>query len=136
MKKISYTEVATITGDILKRSSLDLCNIEFVVGVSRGGLFPAMVVSTALMKPLTVAYIDKGDNVYFDRAEWLKGKRVLLVDDVVRTGKTTSKIKDLLLKTGSLSVTTLAPYYLATARLYVPDYGSPINEDVSFPWDR
>ena len=93
MKKITYEEVAKTIQDILAEFKPVLGDIEFVVGISRGGLFPAMVAATTLVKPLTVAYIDKEDNVYFDRTEWIKDKSVLLVDDIVRTGKTMGKIK-------------------------------------------
>ena len=96
MKMVTYKEIARILNGILRDSGPALDDIEFVVGISRGGLFPAMVVSTAMPKPLVAAYIDKQDNVYFDRAEWIKGKKVLLVDDIVRTGKTINKIKELL----------------------------------------
>jgi adenine/guanine phosphoribosyltransferase-like PRPP-binding protein len=115
MRKTSYEEVSAITQRLLGEFKSELRNIEFIVGISRGGLFPAMVVSTAMVKPLVVAYIDKQDGVYFDRAEWIEGRNVLLVDDIVRTGKTIHKIKDLLLEKGALSVTMLTPYYLKEA---------------------
>jgi hypoxanthine phosphoribosyltransferase len=136
MKKITYGEIAKTLDGILEELGSALGDIEFVVGVSRGGLFPAMVVSTTLVKPLTVAYIDKQDNVYFDRAEWINGKKVLLVDDIVRTGKTMDKIRNLLLLEGALSVVTLAPYCLEAARNHAPCYGRMVYEDISFPWDE
>ena len=136
MKKLTYGDVADVLGDILKNEELAKRDVEFVVGVSRGGLFPAMVISTALVKPLVVAYIDKQDNVYFDRVEWIYGKKVLLVDDIVRTGKTMNKIKKLILASGAFSVVTLAPFYLETARQYAPDRGRMIREDMMFPWDK
>jgi hypoxanthine phosphoribosyltransferase len=136
MKKVTYEKVAKVLGGILRESGPNLDDVEFVVGISRGGLFPAMVVSTAMAKPLVVAYINKQDDVYFDRAEWIKGKKVLLVDDIVRTGKTINKIKELLLKEGVSSVTTLTPYYLESAKRHAPDYGLMIREDVAFPWDE
>jgi hypoxanthine phosphoribosyltransferase len=135
MKKVTYEEIAKIVDDILRKSSQALGNIEFVIGISRGGLFPSMVVSTMMVKPLVVAYIDKQDNVYFDRPEWIKNKKVLLVDDIVRTGKTIHKIKKLLLKDGAFSVATLTPYYLESAKPRAPDYGRMTSEDIVFPWD-
>jgi adenine/guanine phosphoribosyltransferase-like PRPP-binding protein len=135
MKTVTYEETAVILNAILKKSGPDLAGIEFVVGVSRGGLFPAMVVSTKMIKPLVVAYIDKQDNVYFDRVEWIKNKKVLLVDDIVRTGKTIDKIKELLLKEGASRVVTLAPYYLESVERHAPDYGLMSREDIAFPWD-
>jgi hypoxanthine phosphoribosyltransferase len=69
MKEVSYGEVAKIIEGLLTDFETAFEEVEFVVGVSRGGLFPAMVVSTALVRPLVVAYINKQDEVYFDRAE-------------------------------------------------------------------
>jgi adenine/guanine phosphoribosyltransferase-like PRPP-binding protein len=135
MKTVTYTELAKILESIIKKPGADLRNIEFVVGVSRGGLFPAMVVATKIVKPLIIAYIDKQDNVYFDRAEWIRDKKVLLVDDIVRTGKTMNKIKKLLLATGAISVATLTPYFLEKAKRFAPDYGFVTRDDIKFPWD-
>lgn len=136
MKKVSYEEVAKITESLLTDFEAAFKGVEFVAGISRGGLFPAMVVATAMAKPLVIAYIDKRDNVYFDRAEWIRGKKVLLVDDVVRTGKTMGKIKKLLVESGAASVATLAPYYLESAKRYAPDCGRITREDIIFPWDE
>ena len=136
MEKITYGEIAETLENILQESAPVFGNIEFIVGVSRGGLFPAMVVSTKMVKPLVVAYIDKQDNVYFDRTEWIRGKKVLLIDDVVRTGKTMGKIKKLLLEAGVSSVATLAIYYLASTQQLAPDHGKMIDEDIEFPWDE
>lgn len=135
MKKVSYEAVAEILKGILKKAEPALKNVEFVVGVSRGGLFPAMVVSTKIGKPLVVAYIDKQDHVYFDRPEWIRDRKVLLVDDIVRTGKTMDKIKKLLLKEGAFSVATLAPYHLEVVKQFAPDHGLVTREDIMFPWD-
>jgi hypoxanthine phosphoribosyltransferase len=136
MKKVTYANVAEVLGGILRESEPVLGDIEFVVGVSRGGLFPAMVAATAMVRPLIVAYIDKQDNVYFDRTEWIRGKTVLLVDDIVRTGKTMDKIRGLLLEQGAFSVATLAPYYLESAKSHAPDHGTMTGEDIVFPWDE
>jgi hypoxanthine phosphoribosyltransferase len=136
MKQVTYQEVAGVLDGILAESQPALGGVEFVVGISRGGLFPAMVVSTSIIKPLVAAYIDKQDNVYFDRGAWIHGKNVLLVDDIVRTGKTMDKIRELLLKEGAASVRTLTPYYLEAAKHKAPDHGILIPEDVTFPWDE
>ncbi|MGB7957396.1 MAG: phosphoribosyltransferase [Minisyncoccia bacterium] len=136
MKTVTYEEVTKGLDAILWEFGSSLGDVEFVVGVSRGGLFPAMVVATALVKPLVVAYIDKQDNVYLDRGVWVREKKVLLVDDIIRTGKTINKIKELLLGEGASFVTTLAPYYLKEAKDFAPDYGRMITQDISFPWDE
>jgi hypoxanthine phosphoribosyltransferase len=136
MKSVTYEDIARAVGEIIVESRGDLDRVEFVVGISRGGLFPAMVVATTLVKPLVAAYIDKQDNVYFDRGEWIAGKKVLLVDDIIRTGKTIGKIKELLLKEGAAEVKMLTPYYLAEANEHAPHFGKVSAEDIVFPWDE
>lgn len=88
-----------------------------VVGVSRGGLFPALILSHALNIPLTpVSYSSKGgkgDNKNhtnilptFDATE----SPVLLVDDIVDSGLTMKEIADHLTSSG-IEVYTLALFY-------------------------
>lgn len=132
----TYTEIETDLKKLLSFWEKELSDVEFIVGISRGGLFPAMVVSTSLVKPLVAAYINKQDEVFFDRDEWIKDKNVLIVDDIVRTGKTIGKIKQLVLVRGAKSVRTLTPYYLDRKKSTEPTYGSESDEDVFFPWDE
>lgn len=127
--------MAAVVKKLLSDPRADFDETEFIVGISRGGLFPAMVVATALMRPFAAAYIDKEDNVYFDRRSWIGGKKILLVDDIVRTGKTMGKIRSLLFKNGAAEVKTFTPYYLENAAIY-PDHGKKIPDDPVFPWDE
>ncbi|MHB8483655.1 MAG: phosphoribosyltransferase [Nitrospiria bacterium] len=133
MKKASYNQVFRSLNKTLKNVNPN--EVDFIVGISRGGLLPAMHVSTKLVKPLVAAYIDKKDNVYFDRDEWVKGKEVLLVDDIVRSGKTLLKIKNLLLSKGVKGVNTLSIYCL-TKSLVKPNYSELSIPDIFFPWDE
>ena len=132
MKK-TYSQIEEDVQRLLNTHSLD--NIDFVVGISRGGLIPAMVISTKLVKPLVVAYIDKWDNVYFDRDEWIFNRNVLVVDDIVRTGKTINKITRLMLHKGAKLVETFTPYTLESGE-YRPTFTSFVKEDIDFPWDN
>ena len=140
MTNKTYTEIEKDLKSLLSYWEKELQNVEFIVGISRGGLFPAMVVSTTLIKPLVAAYINKEDQVFFDRNDWIVGKNVLIVDDIVRTGKTIGKIKQLILVRGAASVRTLTPYYLKKAKTcdmqMEPTYGTEIEEDILFPWDE
>lgn len=96
--------------------------IDFIVGVSRGGLIPAAWLATRVDKPLITVYIDRKDNVYLDRINWIKNKRVLLIDDVIRSGKTSKKIIDLLMKLGIKSIDTFFVY-------------KDKNNELILPWD-
>jgi hypoxanthine phosphoribosyltransferase len=111
--------------------------IEFVIGVSRGGLIPAVLVATKLDKPLVAAYINKRDEIFFDREEWLKGKTVLIVDDIVRSGKTLNLLVKYLTKTEIKTILIYTVFSVPTLRKYEISVSSEeVKDDVRFPWDH
>lgn len=114
-----------------------LKTVDFVVGISRGGLVPAALVATRINKPLVAMYIDKQDNMYIDRTDWLDGKNILLVDDVCRTGKTLSlAVKLLEEKAHPSKVTTMTVYDEdCNGKVYTPSYSFRMHKEVIMPWD-
>lgn len=112
----------------------ELVAIDFVVGISRGGLIPAVLIATALDKPLVAVYIDRHDRVYLDRSAWLRGKRLLLVDDIVRTGKTFKKMRALLTRSRPKSIASFTLYCLKDASFF-PTWTRRITSDRAMPWD-
>lgn len=113
--------------------------IDIVIGMSRGGLIPAVLVSTKLNKPLVTAYINKKDEIFFDRSEWIKEKNVLIVDDIVRSGKTMNFLKTYLEKnTNPNSILIYTIYAVTSMRdnfLNIAVSTTEVKEDVKFPWD-
>ncbi len=97
-------------------------DIDFVIGVSRGGLIPAVWIATHLNKPLITAYIDKEDNVYLDRTKWIKNKNVLIIDDVIRSGKTCRKIEKIVL---DCNVKKIYNFFVF----------EDVNNNMILPWD-
>lgn len=112
----------------------DLRRVDFVVGVSRGGLIPAALIATRIDKPLVAVYIDKKDQVYLDRKGWIRGKRILLVDDIVRTGKTFRKMLALLKKSGVQEIKSFTLFCLRSSRVR-PTWTTLISHDQKMPWD-
>lgn len=133
--KTSFSECFHVIDNIIAENIKKFDEVEFVVGISRGGLFPAAYVATKLDKPLVVAYIDKKDNVFFDRSTWIKNKRILVVDDIVRTGKTLNKIVGLLKTKKPKNVKTLTIYSLFSAKK-LSDFCLLTTTDILFPWDK
>lgn len=113
----------------------DLENIDFVVGISRGGLIPATLIAMAVDKPLITVYIDPDDNVYMDRGEWITNKRVLLVDDIIRTGSTFEKMTELIKTANPTSIQSFTLYSLHGASIQ-PTWSLPVDEDRAMPWDK
>ncbi|MCU0653642.1 MAG: phosphoribosyltransferase [Candidatus Pacebacteria bacterium] len=117
-----------------------LSQFEVIVGMSRGGLVPAALLATYLGKPLVVVYIDKEDRIYVDRVDWVKGKNALVVDDIIRTGKTLRLVKEYLEKNvGPASMQFFALYAVTPLRntnYDFPAFAQKTDKDVIFPWDH
>ncbi len=110
--------------------------VEFVIGVSRGGLIPAVLVATKLNIPLVAVYINKQDEIFFDREEWVKGKTVLIVDDIIRSGKTLDLLVKHLLKTEIKDILVYTIFSVPSLRKYEVSVNSEeIEEDIKLPWD-
>ena len=121
--------------NLINRVNLENNDFDFVVGISRGGLIPAALLATKLNKPLASTYIDKQNNVYLDRKDWVFNKKVLLVDDICRSGTTLKLMKSFLEKSGVTDIKTLTLYCLPHSQ-FQPDFVlGKTNENICFPWD-
>ena len=100
MKSISFEEFFSLLNNI-KFKKFDM-----IVAIGSGGIIPAGFIQQKLkipMKILGVNYRDEKNNPQFDDAKILEenefgieGKKILVVDDVSRSGKTISKAKEYL----------------------------------------
>lgn len=115
--------------------------IDFVIGMSRGGLIPAVFVATKINKPLIATYINKKDEIFFDRPEWIKDKKVLIVDDIVRSGRTLYLLKSYLennTEQSSIDIYTIYSVSSMRDEFYEKEIAvssTEVKEDVKFPWD-
>ena len=117
-----------------------------IVAVSRGGLVPARIVSDVLgVDDLVVLrsrfwgiggrVLEEPEVRVHERLE-LAGKRVLVVDEVVDTGATMSKVTRIVRSLGASSVKTAVLHYKSTST-FVPDYYVEKLEKwawVFYPW--
>lgn len=136
----TYNEVAGYAKELATIFKSNFEEADFIIGISRGGLFPAAMIATQLNKPLIAAYIDKQDNVYLDRTDWIVGKKVIIVDDAVRTGKTLNKIIELVRDANAASWDTAVLFTLRGAEqsqlAEEPlTIAGDLEDNVVFPWD-
>jgi hypoxanthine phosphoribosyltransferase len=112
-------------------------SIDFVIGMSRGGLIPAVLLSTKINKPLVTIYIDKQDKIYFDRLEWLKNKSILVVDDIVRSGHTLQLVKEYLTKNIDFKTINFFTLYSVKGmkKHSIEVISKELKKDIIFPWD-
>jgi hypoxanthine phosphoribosyltransferase len=138
-KKVGFGEIKKIIDEFIVGEAQFLAGIDFVVGVSRGGLAPAALLAARINKPLTAVYINKQDEIFFDRTDWINGKNILVVDDIIRSGKTLWLVKNHLEANSapkSISFFTLFKVgSLFNDNCDIKVSAREIDEDVIFPWD-
>ena len=119
---------------------------EIIVGVSRGGWPPARVMSDLLENPNVASvaaefYVGvaetKGKPVITQPVSVsVKGKRVLVVDDVADTGESLRLVRSYLEEQGATEVRTATIYYKPWS-VMIPDYYEKETRSwIIFPWER
>lgn len=109
-----------------------------IVGIVRGGLIPARLLSSYLgvkdMFCLTVKKTEDGRTVTTDISADLQGKKLLLVEDMLETGKSLLVAKEYLENMGA-EVKTVCLYTMPISEV-TPDYSlRQVEEVVRFPWE-
>jgi hypoxanthine phosphoribosyltransferase len=118
---------------------------EIIVGVSRGGWPPARVMSDLLENP-NVASV--AAEFYVGVAETkgkpaitqpvsvsVKGKRVLVVDDVADTGESLRLVRSYLKEQGAAEVKTATIYYKPWSVMIPNYYEKETRSWIIFPWE-
>ncbi len=119
---------------------------DVIVGIARGGWPPARIISDLLENPelanvkaefyLSVAET-KGEPVITQPVSVsVKGKRVLVVDDVADTGKSLRLVRSHLKEQGATDVKIATIYYKPWS-VVTPDwYERKTSHWIIFPWER
>ena len=105
MKKIYYTwqDVEDQTQEILRQTQLDNWQPDYVVGLTRGGLVPANLISQYLEIPMETLKVSLRDGGQTESNCWMAedafgykqeiAKNILIVDDINDSGATLNWIK-------------------------------------------
>jgi hypoxanthine phosphoribosyltransferase len=101
MKKIYYTwqDVEHQTQEILRQLQRDAWQPDYVVGLTRGGLAPANLISQYLAVPMETLKVSLRDDASQPESNlWMsedafEGKKILIVDDINDSGATLNWIK-------------------------------------------
>jgi len=122
--------------------------VEFdsIIAVSRGGLIPARIVSDVLgVDELIVirsrlwgtgTRVSNEPETFFHEEINLGNKRVLIVDEVVDTGATLTKLTKIVRDLSALSIKTAVLHYKKTSSI-IPDYYVEKVENwawIYYPW--
>jgi len=135
-----HSLIHSLTGKIQK----DNKKFDLIVGIARGGLTMAHIASDFLRLPVASFTISSYKDfqkqelseIAFHVGGDLKGKKILLIDDVSDTGKTFIRGRKYLSDLGAASITTASPF-MRVGSEYTPDYWAKqvIDEWIVFPYD-
>ena len=157
MKKryVSWEQHTKLVNEILRQMAKDRWTPDIVVGISRGGLLPAKMISQYLEKPLEIVKISLRNEGICESnlalvEDALALKRILVVDDINDTGATLNWLKDdwesqksfkwKSMWGFSVRVAVLFDNLASDSQLRVSYHGQEINkiddpEWIVFPWE-
>ncbi len=111
---------------------------DIIIGIVRGGVIPARLISSKLgvkeMYCLRVKKVGSERRVTSDILEEMKEKKILLVEDMLETGKSLIVAKQYLEKKGGI-VQTACLYTMPTSKVKPDYYLKEIQEVAKFPWE-
>ena len=101
MKKqlVTWRDVEHQVQEILRRMQQDQWMPDYVIGLTRGGLIPANMISQYLDIPMHTLKVNLRDHAYTESNLWMAedafnmSKEILIVDDINDSGATLSWIK-------------------------------------------
>lgn len=101
MKKVYYnwSQIEGACLDIVRQINQDNFKPAYIVGISRGGLVPAVLLSQYLNIPMHPLSVMLRDHVYTETNCWMavdahRGTNILIVDDINDSGATINWIKN------------------------------------------
>jgi len=142
----SWEQIYDMLLNLADKIRRDKFEPDIIVGVSRGGWAPGRVMSDLLENP-QIANVKaefykgvaetKGEPVISQPVSMgVKGKKLLVIDDVADTGRSLRKVKSHLLEQGATEVRIATIYYKPWSVTFPDYYEKETKQWVIFPWER
>ncbi len=142
VKELSWDNFHQICKELTQR--LPTKDIDIILGVARGGLYPATLISGMLRKEFYPLRISRriNDKVEYKNPKWkvdvtddIKDKKVLIIDDIADNGQTLQIVAQRASEKGAKSIKTLTLVTHSWANPKPDYYGIESDELIIFPWD-
>jgi len=141
----TWTQIYTMLLDLADKTRNSSFKPDIIVGVSRGGWLPARVLSDLLSNPSLASV---GAELYVGVSEpngkavitqpvstRVKGKKVLIVDEVVDTGKTLELVKEYVAEQGAAAVRIATVYWKPWSTVKPDFFEKETDRWIVFPWE-
>ena len=144
LRHIGWSEYGRLLDKLAKAVTADRVKFDLVIGVARGGIPVAMVVSDRLGAKVDFINVKSYDGIgtrtkpriLTTITENLRGERVLLVDDIVDQGDTMRAVTEYLRANSPAEIKTAALFTKPWSTVE-PDFSLGVVESwVVFPYER
>lgn len=141
-KEISWVNFHQICKELAEKISVE--EIDIILGVARGGLYPATLISGMLRKEFYPLRVTRrlNDNVEHEKPQWkvdvttdVKDKNILIIDDIADKGGTILLVSNRAKEEGATNIKTLTLITHSWANPKPDYYGLESDELIIFPWD-
>lgn len=140
---INHATVAAYLGVIVEKMKKDSFSPDLVVGLSRGGLTPGVMLSHFLGKPFVPFQTALRDHPAWntDTEEFKTIEKVIIIDDICDTGDTFKKLKlELDKKFPSIDIRFACLHYNRPCNFPIDWYGTFIDKEkhdqwIVYPWE-
>ena len=141
-KQLQYHNIQALVWDLGRLLVVDEFRPDLIVGVARGGLVPAVMLSHYMDIPMQSLHWSTRHNHGLENgvltAEDIVYKKILIVDDIVDTGRTFKEIKDHMPVDSDWCNVRFASLQRRHDCVFKPDYCAEIIEDDTwqlYPWE-
>lgn len=141
----SWDEIYSLLLELAHKIKIECLEIDYIVAVARGGWLPARVLSDLLGNSnLATVSAESQTDILGGRGNPfliqsisadIKGKCLLLVDDIADTGKSLKLVLDHLNYKGAKSIHTATLYYKPWSILRPEYFEKETTKWIVFPWE-
>ena len=133
----SWSTIDELVQTIVNRVRFN--NPTHIVGIARGGLIPAVMISHELDLPMETLGISFRDNkaTHHTKFKPIDDANYLIVDDINDSGTTFKVVSDIF-KNRRLTFSTAALINKKSSSFAVDFYGEKLDNDdwINFPWEK
>ncbi len=145
---ISWNDIESLCVNLHKKMKKARISPDLIMGVSRGGLIPGRIISGIFqnknLSTIRVKFYTKPGvtiarpQIIEDSAADVKGKSILIVDDVIETGKTLSLVKRHFYSKGAKKLYLAVLFNKKGKKIVEPDFYGKLADGkwIVYPWEK